>query len=79
MESSTPSSETTPANEYKDEIEIMHYAVWKNWSAGYMYMACVSPGKFYEDASIDPAKDHGISRNRGDVNCPDCLRMMGAS
>lgn len=53
-----------------------HYAVWKKSSYPYMDPACVT---FRVDLAFQSVVDHGLTRNRGKVNCPDCMRMMGMS
>lgn len=56
---------------------IWHYAVWKG-SFGYMWPACLSLGEaiVYPPPPFIPL-EHGITIVRGNVNCDDCLRMMG--
>lgn len=49
---------------------IWHYAVKK--VSYYFAPACVSSRN-----ELDFGQLHGITINRGHVNCPDCLRAMG--
>lgn len=51
---------------------IWHYAVRKG--SYFMKPACVSSSR-----ELDFERRHGITINRGDVNCSECLRMMGSS
>lgn len=50
-----------------------HYAVWK-WSSLDLEPACVH---YREDLTVESGQIHGITINRGDVNCENCKRMMG--
>jgi hypothetical protein len=50
-----------------------HYAVWKR-NSYYMTPACV---KYPDDLDVADGSSQGITINRGEVNCPDCRRMMG--
>lgn len=51
--------------------EIWHYAVWKGQP--FMLPACWTRGIVFDpnDTSV-----HGQTKNRGDVDCVDCLMMM---
>ena len=53
---------------------IWHYAVWKK-SQPYMTPACVSQPSDLKSWRQSGIK-HGITTNRGDVTCENCLRMM---
>lgn len=60
--------EVMGVDEDKDDI-VFHYAVWKA-SYSSMVPACSRP------QDLDYDWNHGITINRGDVNCFACLRMM---
>lgn len=52
-----------------------HYAVWK----GHLYMWPACRSAYMVGMMPDPPKNHGLTVIRGNVDCSDCLRMMGGS
>lgn len=52
---------------------LYHYAVWKG-GRPFMEPACVTDKNALKYLGIS---GHGLTLNRGDVNCPECKRMMG--
>ena len=53
---------------------IWHYAVWKGADAWYMLPACRSREDLLKQRLLG---ENGITIIRGNVNCPNCMRMMG--
>lgn len=52
---------------------VYHYAVWKG-SHPFMEPACVASRTELRYYNV---LGHGITVNRGDVNCGKCMHMMG--
>lgn len=57
---------------------LWHYAVWKGSVPIHMWPACWGArGTRLQGIARYTGVMHGQTIVRGDVNCPDCLRMMG--
>lgn len=52
----------------------VHYAVWKLSMYPYMSLACMSRFQLLDE--FDPYIKHGLDVYRGNVTCPECLKLM---